>query len=104
MRVRKTLLAKTGGRCAYCGCVLDGRWQRDHVEPLVRYRNVRWTFSGRTGCKYPERHRPDNLVAACMDCNRSKGAMDLETWRGTLRWLGWRKGVVFYFEKRAKQP
>lgn len=25
--------------------------------------------------------------------------MDLETWRGSLRWLGWQRGVVFWMEK-----
>lgn len=96
---RKALLARYGGRCAYCGVLLGRRWERDHVAPLVRYRSVRWTFSGRYGCKYPERHCADNIVACCAACNQDKGSMDLETWRGCLRWLRWKNGIVFWFEK-----
>lgn len=100
---RKALYARYGGRCAYCGVPLPKRgWQRDHVQPLVRYKNVRWSFSGRNGCKYPERHRADNIVACCAPCNDSKGAMDLETWRGALRWIGWQRGIKFHFETYEK--
>jgi len=99
---RKAVLAKTGGRCAYCGAVLGRLWHRDHVVPLVRFKGVRWSFGGRNGCVNPEAHDFDNIVAACVACNKSKGSMDLETWRGSLRWPGWRGGgVVFYFERRA---
>lgn len=101
---RKTLLAKTSSKCAYCGRPLTVRtMQRDHVQPIVRYRNARWTFSGRNGCKHPENHRADNIVVACAECNRSKGAFDLTTWRASLRWPGWRDGIVFYFERHKKE-
>lgn len=96
---RKKLYAKYGGRCAYCGTPLGRSWQRDHVEPLVRFRNVRWTFSGRNGCKNPSAHREDNIVAACTPCNKDKGSMDLETWRASLKWAGWRQGIKFWFER-----
>lgn len=97
---RKTLYNRYGGRCAYCGVALPRHgWHRDHVEPIVRFRGVRYTFSGRGGCKYPENHRADNIVACCAACNKDKGSLDLETWRGTLRWLGWQRGIVFYFER-----
>jgi len=99
---RRDLLKKQDNRCAYCGKPLPRRgWHRDHIEPLVRFRGVRWTFSGRNGCKHPERHRPDNIVAACAACNKDKGSMDLETWRASLRWPGWREGVVFWFEREG---
>lgn len=98
---RKKLLARYGGRCAYCGVNLPKYgWQRDHVEPLIRHKGRRYSFSGRYGCKNPEAHRADNIVAACAPCNKDKGAMDLETWRASLRWLGWNTtGVVFWFER-----
>ncbi len=101
MRVsRKALLAKYDGRCAYCGKRLPPHgWHRDHIEPLLRYRDARYSFSGRNGCKHPERHEETNIVAACATCNKDKGSMDLETWRGALRWLGWRNGIVFWFER-----
>lgn len=97
---RKLILAKTNGHCAYCGVPLTLRtMRRDHVAPIIRYRNVRYSFSGRNGCVNPEAHSLDNIVPACDGCNRSKGPMDLETWRGSLRWPGWRNGIVFWFER-----
>jgi hypothetical protein len=103
---RAKILAKTQGRCAYCGVPLKGHnWERDHVKPLVRFHNVRFSFGGRNGCKNPEHHTADNLVAACKPCNRSKGACDLESWRASLKWLGATplKPVVFWFERLAAQ-
>ena len=95
---KKKVLAKTGGKCAYCGKALTVRtMQRDHVEPLVRFKNVRYSFSGRYGCKYPENHRLDNIVACCCACNKDKGAMDLETWRASLKWFV--RPVVFWMER-----
>ena len=99
---RRALYAKYGGRCAYCGEQLPKHgWHRDHVAPIIRYRGVRYSFSGRNGCKNPELHTVENIVAACAACNLDKGNMDLETWRGSLRWLGWQRGIVFWFERYA---
>jgi len=99
---KKKLLAKYGSRCAYCGKILTLRTlNRDHLEPIVRYRNVRWTFSGRNGCKYPERHTLENIVAACRTCNLDKGPLDLQTWRASLKWPGPRP-IVFHFEKELR--
>ena len=97
MRIlRRQVLERTGGKCAYCGTPLKGtRWQRDHIAPLVRFKNVRYSFSGVTGCKYPQNHQIENVVAACRACNKAKSNLDLETWRGCFE-----PGHVFYFEKR----
>jgi hypothetical protein len=70
--------------------------QRDHVQPIIRYRGVRWSFSGRHGCKYPALHCLANIVPACRACNKDKSNLDLETYRGCFE-----PGHVFYFEKRA---
>jgi 5-methylcytosine-specific restriction endonuclease McrA len=97
---RKKLFAKYGGRCAYCGAPLPKYgWHRDHIEPLIRHRGKRYSFSGRNGCVNPQNHRADNIVACCRSCNLDKGNLDLETWRGCLRWLGWQRGIVFWFER-----
>jgi 5-methylcytosine-specific restriction endonuclease McrA len=103
MRVsRSQVLKRTKGRCAYCGTRLTKRnFQRDHLEPLVRFRGVRYSFSGSTGCKYPQNHNLANIVPACRACNKAKSNLDIETWRGSLRWPGWRSGIVFYFEKQG---
>ena len=93
---RKTIAAKTNNRCAYCGKPLTRGWQRDHVEPLIRHRGVRFSFAGSNGCKHPERHTAANIVAACRPCNKAKGAMDLETYRAVV------PGRVFYFERTGK--
>lgn len=96
---RKALYEKYGGRCAYCSRPLPRRgWHRDHKEPLVRFRGVRYSFAGRNGCKNPEAHSDKNLVPACARCNKDKGSMDLETWRASLKWPGWPNGVEFWFE------
>ena len=92
---RKAVFKKSKGRCAYCGSPLRRDWQRDHVKPIIRYHGVRWSFGGTAGCKYPERHCIENVVAACRACNKAKSSMDLETWRGCFV-----PGHVFYFEKR----
>ncbi len=94
---RKALWAKTQGRCAYCGKPLPRRgWHRDHVEPLVRYKGARWSFSGANGCVNPAAHRAANIVAACQKCNLDKGSKTLEAWRASLLWA---RPVVFYFER-----
>lgn len=97
---RKKLFNQYGGRCAYCGTALPPRgWHRDHIEPLIRHKGKRYTFSGRYGCKNPAAHRPDNIVACCVACNKDKANFDLETWRGSLRWIGWQHGIKFWFER-----
>lgn len=53
-----------GESCAYCGSCKN--IEVDHVIPVAR---------GGT-------HTPDNLVAACRRCNRSKGAKMLSEWSG----------------------
>lgn len=101
---RKKLYNKYGGRCAYCGIPLPRHgWHRDHKEPIIRYKGVRYSFSGRNGCVNPKNHNADNLVAACSGCNMDKGNMDLETWRGSLRWIGWQNGIIFWFEKQGPE-
>lgn len=35
-KLRERVLNKFGGRCAYCGIVLDGRWHMDHMIPIRR--------------------------------------------------------------------
>ena len=72
--MRRDVLERWGGRCAYCGrvvhvvecepesCPLD--YQCDHV--------VAYSKGGPT--------RPENLVAACRDDNQSKGDREVSEW------------------------
>jgi 5-methylcytosine-specific restriction endonuclease McrA len=103
---RKALFDRYGGRCAYCGKALGRSWHRDHIEPLCRFKGVRYTFSGKNGCANPAAHSLDNIVAACRNCNLDKSNLDLETWRGSLRkrWPPIGVPVVFWFEKYGKEP
>jgi 5-methylcytosine-specific restriction endonuclease McrA len=98
---RSQVFKRTKGRCGYCSCKLAKGWQRDHIVPLIRFKNVRYSFSGSTGCKYPQNHNLANIVPACRACNKAKSNLDIETYRGSLRWPGWRSGIVFYFEKQG---
>lgn len=117
---RAVLRAMYGGRCAYCGCELDGnKWHADHVEPVLRYR-VTGHRDSEVKQLRPEMNKDGNYKPACIPCNINKHSMELETWRrhlealndDLLRYSGnfrhalrfglvveSRKPVVFYFEQ-----
>lgn len=58
----RTVLARGGYRCVYCGRRAD---TRDHVVPRSR----------------GGANTADNLVAACKRCNNAKGDKLLQEWR-----------------------
>lgn len=107
---RMEVYRKMGGRCAYCGCVLEYKdMQVDHVKPING-----WSEEG-----------PDtleNMLPACRSCNHYKSAMSIEsfrkmvenmptalerdsvTYRNAVRFglvVPNQHPVVFYFERRA---
>lgn len=57
------LLNRFNHRCAYCGAA--GSMEKDHVIPLIR----------------GGRHAIANILPACANCNRRKGALLLVEWR-----------------------
>jgi len=63
IRLRGSILERDGYRCAYCGAS-DGPLECDHILPVSKGGG----------------HDPSNLIAACFDCNRSKGAKTIEEW------------------------
>jgi hypothetical protein len=88
-----------GGKCAYCGCELTGKWHADHIKAVMRD----WGFvrdeHGRivtkngisqtrvTGKLFrPENDSLENLFPACVPCNIDKGCSDLEAWREYLHY------------------
>lgn len=70
------LKQKFGGRCAYCGSVLGGKWHADHLEAVKR--------NGDGTCLNPENDVYENLMPACTACNHNKRSMSLEAWRDLL--------------------
>jgi hypothetical protein len=65
-RLRAAVFARDGLRGTYCGAV-GATLECDHIEPLAR--------SGSSAF--------NDLAAACIACNRSKGARPLSEWRVT---------------------
>ena len=60
---KRIAVARGGGRCAYCGDN-QGPFENDHLYPLSR---------GGTD-------DPNNIVLACVPCNREKRDMTLQEW------------------------
>lgn len=83
--VRLMARYKTNHRCYYCGRKFNqvnyqelDSFSVDHLVPLSKGGSL---------------VHPDNLVPACIECNRQKNDMTLEQWR---RKLG--GNFKFYFE------
>jgi 5-methylcytosine-specific restriction endonuclease McrA len=62
---RNMIRGKYGGRCAYCGKVLDNKFHVDHIK------------SKRSGGT----DEPDNLNPACPSCNAWKRVYSIEEFR-----------------------
>lgn len=74
---RNEIFNKFGGRCAYCGAILEQRWHADHLEPVVRCLH--------TGeMTKPENDNFGNMMPSCPSCNMDKSSMPLEVWRGLI--------------------
>ncbi len=86
---RKVVFEKYGGKCAYCGCDLNGRWCVDHIVPIFRNDTEegferRATFRGvRTGLKRGT-NDVENFNPACSICNGWKATLTLEAFRSEL--------------------
>lgn len=72
-RKRFELLKRDGFACQYCGARAPNvHLQLDHIIPLAS--------GGGNG--------DDNLIAACVDCNQGKGAVDLPGFHGHAEFVG----------------
>lgn len=85
---RQKLFDKYGGRCAYCGELLQKGWHKDHIEPIVR--DFEWNKSkGRfeqTGtCRKPENETLENYNPACASCNIQKNSFTIEQFRNNIK-------------------
>ena len=77
-----------GGKCAYCGVTLDGKFHIDHVEPVRRvghWVKGKWVTTGEFYS--PENDREDNLFPACVKCNILKGDSNVEGFRRNLSYF-----------------
>lgn len=84
---REQVRMKYRGRCSYCGIVLDGKWQVDHLLPLQRvhaYKPGSWRPVPTGEVSHPERHTLDNMMPSCRRCNNDKSDSSLESWRSRL--------------------
>lgn len=96
---REKLRMMFGGFCAYCGCLLDGKWHADHKEPVERitepvklaggfgYETTKEGFTKfrATGeSRNPHNDTKDNLVPSCVKCNILKSNSNVEGFRSML--------------------
>lgn len=95
---RKEVYEKTGGYCAYCGCVLEiNKMQVDHVRPLRK---------GGT-------NDIENLLPACRSCNHYKATFTVEQFRENLQQIpkvlyrdntSYRNAIRYGIIKESKEP
>jgi len=99
---REELRMMFGGRCAYCGCELSGKWHADHAEPIERITEPVRLASGHgyettsagftkyrpTGkCRNPQNDSNGNLFPACVRCNILKANANVEGFRSMLTYF-----------------
>lgn len=96
---REALRMMFGGRCAYCGCELSGKWHADHVEAVERGggwvkvprenapMGYDWKYKGDGKLGKPENDRFDNLFPSCVKCNILKCSGNVENFRSTLTYM-----------------
>lgn len=85
-RQKDALRARFGGRCGYCGQVMD-KMHADHIQPVIRITSDPWGNAlPAAECRMvkPERNTLANMMPACAPCNLSKGGYSLEGWRDLL--------------------
>jgi len=80
---RRLVFEKTGGKCAYCGCVLTHKSMTvDHIEPIVRpleFKKGKVVTKNMKGT--PEQEDLSNKLPACRSCNSLKGSYSIESFR-----------------------
>lgn len=85
---RKFIYDKFGGKCAYCGCDLKGKFQADHVIPQRNFRQHvmnNWRVPEFLSHLEPQDcNHKDNMFPACGSCNKYKDTHCLETFRDEL--------------------
>jgi 5-methylcytosine-specific restriction endonuclease McrA len=76
--MRKTVHAKYGGRCAYCGQEITLKQMHvDHLKPI-------WRGNPTVNPKYRGADTIDNMMPACRACNLWKSVHPLEQFRAEM--------------------
>lgn len=124
---RKLIYDKFGGKCAYCGCELNGKFQVDHIIPQRNFETHiknNWRIPEfLSHLTISQLNHIDNLFPSCASCNKYKDTHCLETFRYELGEMRKRlnnlsthykiskrfglikeieKPIVFYFEEQSK--
>ena len=73
MTKRQIVYNKLNGRCAYCGCELNGKFHIDHIEPIRR--------NSDGSCLNPENESLSNMNPSCPSCNIMKHNQSIEQFR-----------------------
>lgn len=95
---REAIRMMFGGKCAYCGVGLDGKWHVDHCEAVGRiyeYRNGTYeggkytpaTMVKTNRMNHRVNDRKDNLFPACIRCNILKSDANIEGFRSILTYF-----------------
>ena len=77
MSEREKVLAKSGGKCWYCGCELKKGWHVDHLKPLFRTHERSKSYVGSDDF--------DNKVPSCAPCNLFKATFSVEDFRAEIQ-------------------
>lgn len=93
---RAIVFNKFGGRCAYCGEILQKGWHIDELLPVKRGWRYKKDSKGvhlvdekgvnlkENYVEYPERFNIDNQMPSCPSCNINKHSMSLEEFRNLI--------------------
>lgn len=86
---RQKIFDKYGGRCAYCGCELKGKWQADHLIPRAFFKSHvmgQYTIPAHLKHLGPQDcDHIDNMMPACCSCNNFKSTFHLELFRSEIQ-------------------
>ncbi len=91
---REAVFNKCGGKCAYCGCELSGKWQVDHAISKLYWFVKSVTDIDRV-------NHISNLMPSCPECNHYKRAKCIES-VGTS--IGFRDYLKTFHLRLAKLP
>ena len=103
---RKKIYDKFGGKCAYCGCELNGKFQVDHLIPQSNFWN--YVMNKRvppylSHLTIDDVNHIDNLMPACGSCNNYKSTFHIELFRHEIGELVRRLNSTFTQYRIAKR-